>query len=207
VPQVRLRFVVVFAAVFLVAAWLVFSRPSGSAVPAPTPTFPPAPRVTITPPSLDELALRYPSLERLLRDPETDSVYKEFVIAYEQGGLVAAEELARRRGLLTPDNEVRVTLVVDTPASSLSAARLIDDLEALGVNVLGIYRDLIDISIVHRVGTIPVGENIVLIVVAAEHRDAAFKACRFCIDELKRITPIWKKETTPEGVVWVEEHP
>jgi len=42
-------------------------------------------RVTITPPSLDELALRYPSLERLLRDPETDSVYKEFVIAYEQG--------------------------------------------------------------------------------------------------------------------------
>ena len=38
-------------------------------------------------------------------------------------------------------------------------------------------------------------------------RDEAFKACRFCIDELKRITPIWKKETTPDGVVWVEEHP
>ena len=144
-PQARLRFVVVFAVVFILAAWLVFSRPSGSAVPAPTPTFPPAPRVTITPPSLDELALRYPSLERLLRDPETDSVYKEFVIAYEQGGLAAAEELARRRGLLTPDNEVRVTLVVDTPASR--TARLIDDLEALGVNVLGSYRDLIDISI------------------------------------------------------------
>jgi molybdopterin synthase catalytic subunit len=52
-----------------------------------------------------------------------------------------------------------------------------------------------------------VGENIVLIVVAAAHRDEAFAACRFCIDELKRITPIWKKETTPDGVVWVEEHP
>lgn len=142
-PQARLRFVVVFAVVFILAAWLVFSRPSGSSVPAPTLTFPPAPRVTITPPSLDELALRYPGLERLLRDPETDSVYKEFVIAYEQGGLVAAEELARRRGLLTPENEVRVTLVVDTT----DTARLIDDLEALGVNVLGIYRDLIDISI------------------------------------------------------------
>jgi subtilisin family serine protease/ribosomal protein L40E len=142
-PQARLRLVVVVAAVFILAAWLVFSRPSGSAVLAPTPTFPPAPHVTITPPSLDELVLRYPSLERLLRDPETDSVYKEFVIAYEQGGLVAAEELARRRGLLTPDNEVRVTLVVDTT----DTARLIDDLEALGVNVLGIYRDLIDISI------------------------------------------------------------
>ena len=66
---------------------------------------------------------------------------------------------------------------------------------------------LIDASIVHRVGMLPVGENIVLIVAAAEHRDEAFRACRFCIDELKRITPIWKKETTPEGVVWVEEHP
>ncbi len=65
----------------------------------------------------------------------------------------------------------------------------------------------IDATIIHRVGVLPVTENIVLIVVAAEHRDAAFSACRFCIDELKRITPIWKKETTRDGVVWVEEHP
>ena len=66
---------------------------------------------------------------------------------------------------------------------------------------------VIDVSIIHRIGTLPIGENIVLIAVAAVHRDEAFKACRFCIDELKRITPIWKKETTLEGEVWVEEHP
>jgi molybdopterin converting factor subunit 1 len=66
---------------------------------------------------------------------------------------------------------------------------------------------VIDVAIVHRVGTLPVGENIVLIAVASAHRDEAFRACRFCIDELKRITPIWKKETTTEGEVWVEEHP
>jgi len=66
---------------------------------------------------------------------------------------------------------------------------------------------VIEVTIVHRVGVLPIGENIVLIAVAAGHRDEAFKACRFCIDELKRITPIWKKETTPEGEVWVEEHP
>ncbi len=66
---------------------------------------------------------------------------------------------------------------------------------------------IIDATIIHRVGKIPVGDNIVLIAVAAVHRDEAFAACRFCIDELKRITPIWKKETTPDGVVWVEEHP
>jgi molybdopterin converting factor subunit 1 len=66
---------------------------------------------------------------------------------------------------------------------------------------------VIDVSIIHRIGAVPVGENIVLIAVVAMHRDEAFRACRFCIDELKRTTPIWKKETTQEGVVWVEEHP
>jgi molybdopterin converting factor subunit 1 len=65
----------------------------------------------------------------------------------------------------------------------------------------------IEVTIIHRIGVLPIGENIVLIAAAAAHRDEAFKACRFCIDELKRITPIWKKETTPEGEVWVEEHP
>jgi molybdopterin synthase catalytic subunit len=65
----------------------------------------------------------------------------------------------------------------------------------------------IDVTIIHRVGTIPVGEDIVLIAAASSHRDEAFTACRFCIDELKRITPIWKRETTSDGEVWVEEHP
>lgn len=66
---------------------------------------------------------------------------------------------------------------------------------------------VIDATIIHRTGIIPVGDDIVLIAVVSQHRDEAFKACRFCIDELKRITPIWKKETTPDGEVWVEEHP
>ena len=66
---------------------------------------------------------------------------------------------------------------------------------------------VVDAVIIHRVGVLPVGENIVLIAVAAGHRDEAFRACRFCIDELKRITPVWKRETTPEGEIWVEEHP
>ncbi|MBI5197092.1 MAG: MoaD family protein [Nitrospirae bacterium] len=67
--------------------------------------------------------------------------------------------------------------------------------------------DIIEVNMVHRISEIDIGENIVLIVVGAAHRADAFKACKFCIDELKRITPIWKKETTPEGEIWVEEHP
>jgi molybdopterin synthase catalytic subunit len=67
--------------------------------------------------------------------------------------------------------------------------------------------DVIEVLILHRYGQIDVGENIVLIIVGAEHRAEAFRACQWCIDELKQITPIWKLETTPEGEVWVEEHP
>jgi len=67
--------------------------------------------------------------------------------------------------------------------------------------------DVLEVVILHRYGEIGIGENIVLIVVGAEHRADAFKACRWCIDELKQITPIWKLEHTPAGEVWVEEHP
>lgn len=67
--------------------------------------------------------------------------------------------------------------------------------------------DVLEVLILHRYGEIGIGENIVLIVVGAEHRAEAFRACKWCIDELKQITPIWKLEQTPEGEVWVEEHP
>ena len=67
--------------------------------------------------------------------------------------------------------------------------------------------DVIEVLIIHRYGDIQVGENIVLVIAAAEHRAEAFRACKWSIDELKQITPIWKLETTPQGEVWVEEHP
>ncbi|TKB64146.1 MAG: hypothetical protein E8D48_00355 [Nitrospira sp.] len=67
--------------------------------------------------------------------------------------------------------------------------------------------DILELLIIHRYGDITIGENIVLIIAGAEHRADAFNACRWAIDELKQITPIWKLEHTPEGEVWVEEHP
>ncbi len=67
--------------------------------------------------------------------------------------------------------------------------------------------NVIEVAIVHRVGKIGIGDNIVLIVVASQHRNDAFMCCEWCIAELKRITPIWKKEFTERGEVWVEEHP
>ncbi|PIQ98783.1 MAG: molybdopterin biosynthesis protein MoeE [Nitrospinae bacterium CG11_big_fil_rev_8_21_14_0_20_45_15] len=66
---------------------------------------------------------------------------------------------------------------------------------------------IIDMSIIHRIGKIDIGENIVLIVAAGEHRKEAFLACEWAIAELKRITPIWKRETTTNGEVWVQDTP
>jgi molybdopterin synthase catalytic subunit len=57
------------------------------------------------------------------------------------------------------------------------------------------------VSIVHRVGRVPVGESSVVIAVSAAHRDEAFRACRFLIDELKRVVPIWKREYFADGTV------
>jgi len=67
--------------------------------------------------------------------------------------------------------------------------------------------DIVAVTIIHRVGVIEIGENIVLIVVGAEHRQDAFTACAWCIDELKKTVPIWKREETVNGDIWVDERP
>ena len=66
---------------------------------------------------------------------------------------------------------------------------------------------LIDARIVHRLGVVHGGDNIVFIATGAEHRAPALEACRWIIDELKERVPIWKKETTPQGDSWVTPHP
>ncbi len=58
--------------------------------------------------------------------------------------------------------------------------------------------------IVHRVGTLKPGDNIVLVVTASAHRDAAFDAAKFLIDYLKTSAPFWKRESGPSGSSWVE---
>ena len=58
--------------------------------------------------------------------------------------------------------------------------------------------------IVHRTGTLRPGDNIVLVVTASAHRDAAFDAARFLMDYLKTSASFWKRETGPQGSKWVE---
>lgn len=61
--------------------------------------------------------------------------------------------------------------------------------------------------IIHRKGTLKIGEMAVLIGVATAHRAEAFEACRFIIDTIKQTVPIWKKEVFTDGEEWVNTHP
>ena len=58
--------------------------------------------------------------------------------------------------------------------------------------------------VVHRVGLLAPGDQIVLVAVTSAHRGDAFQACEFLMDFLKTQAPFWKKETTPEGARWVD---
>jgi molybdopterin synthase catalytic subunit len=58
-------------------------------------------------------------------------------------------------------------------------------------------------AIVHRLGPVQITEASVIIAVSAGHRDAAFAACRFAIEEIKKSVPIWKKEVYEGGEVWI----
>jgi len=64
-----------------------------------------------------------------------------------------------------------------------------------------------DVALTHRVGRLQIGETSVTIVVASAHRSAAFEACRWLIDSLKRTVPIWKKEYFEDGAVWADGEP
>src|SRR5512139_2097606 len=141
--QSRLILIGIVAALVVIGAVWVFG-PGRVQPAAPQATLAPAPDITFTPPpDLKDLAKQFPRLEKILDNPELDSAYKDFLVAYEGGGAEAAELLARQRGLLTDDNQIRVTLVLDTEDS----AALVAELENLGVIVRGTYRDLIDIGI------------------------------------------------------------
>ncbi len=67
--------------------------------------------------------------------------------------------------------------------------------------------DLVDVLAVHRWGALEVGQPIVFVAVAAEHRRTAFQAADFLMDQLKTRAPFWKKEDGPDGSRWIEARP
>jgi pSer/pThr/pTyr-binding forkhead associated (FHA) protein len=96
------------------------------------------------PPSLEELTDLYPELAGLLSDPTLGSVYKEFLVAYETGGVEAARELAAQRGLLNDRDEIRITLLVD---DAQVVPALTEELERVGITVEGSYKERINVGV------------------------------------------------------------
>jgi len=103
-------------------------------------------------------------------------------------------------GVVRNNTRGRSTLYLDYEAYEAMALR---QMESLAAKARGLFA-VRDASIVHRLGRLDIGETSVLIVVAAAHRGAAFDACRWIIDTLKKTVPIWKKEYFDDGAVWAD---
>ena len=112
----------------------------------------------------------------------------------EDGALVVFEGIVRNH------SRGRPTLWLDYEAYEEMAFK---QMEALARQSLSRF-SIRDAALIHRLGKLEIGETSVLIVVASAHRAAAFDACRWLIDTLKRTVPIWKKEFFAGGAVWAE---
>ena len=106
-------------------------------------------------------------------------------------------------GIVRNNTRGRRTLFLDYEAYEEMAVKELESLIARALDQFQVR----DAAIVHRLGRIEIGETSVLIVVASAHRAAAFDACRWLIDTLKRTVPIWKKEYFEDGAVWSDGEP
>lgn len=106
-------------------------------------------------------------------------------------------------GIVRNQTRGRKTLYLDYEAYEEMA---LQELESLAAKALQQF-PIRDVSVVHRLGRLEIGETSVLIAVASAHRGAAFDACRWLIDTLKKTVPIWKKEHFEDGAVWADGEP
>ncbi len=128
---------------------------------------------------------------------------------------IALEEAVRRAkqaedgavvvfdGIVRNHSQGRQTLFLDYEAYEAMAAKKLDELAQDARSRFGVRH----VTILHRLGRLEIGESAVLIVVASGHRAAAYEASRWIIDSLKKVVPIWKKETFADGAVWADGDP
>ncbi len=115
----------------------------------------------------------------------------------EDGAVIVFEGVVRNQ------TRGRKTLYLDYEAYEEMALQQMESLAGQALTQFQVR----DVGIVHRLGRLEIGETSVLIAVASAHRAAAFGACRWLIDTLKRTVPIWKKEFFEDGAVWADGEP
>jgi molybdopterin synthase catalytic subunit len=131
---------------------------------------------------------------QLVRDPIDVTALVHHVRAPEDGAIVTFDGFVRNQ------SHNRATLYLDYEAYESMALAKMREIAAQLHEKYKIHRG----AIVHRLGRLQIGETSVFIAVSAPHRAAAFDACRFAIDTLKRTVPIWKKEYFVDGAVWAD---
>ena len=130
----------------------------------------------------------------LIREPIDSSALIDHVRSASDGAVVTFDGCVRNQ------SHGRRTLYLDYEAYESMAVAKMREIAAAARAQFAIDR----IAIAHRLGRLEIGETSVFIAVSAPHRPAAFDACRFAIDTLKRTVPIWKKEYFEDGAVWAD---
>ncbi len=133
----------------------------------------------------------------IIRDPIETQTVLNCMKRGEDGAAVVFEGVVRNQ------TRGRKTLYLDYEAYEEMALR---QMEGLAEQALKQFQ-VRDVALVHRLGRLEIGETSVMIVVTSAHRAAAFDACRWLIDTLKRTVPIWKKEYFEDGAVWADGEP
>jgi molybdopterin synthase catalytic subunit/molybdopterin converting factor small subunit len=106
-------------------------------------------------------------------------------------------------GIVRDNTRGRKTLYLDYEAYEEMALEQMQKLAREAGERFAIDR----VGVVHRLGRLEIGESSIVIVVTSAHRAAAFDACRWLIDTLKRTVPVWKKEHFTDGAVWKDGEP
>jgi molybdopterin synthase catalytic subunit len=106
-------------------------------------------------------------------------------------------------GIVRNQTRGRQTLFLDYEAYEEMAVKQLDGLAREACSRFGVRQ----VTMVHRLGRLEICETSILIVVASAHRAAAFEACRWLIDTIKKTVPVWKKETFQDGAVWADGEP
>jgi molybdopterin synthase catalytic subunit len=135
-----------------------------------------------------------PDLLLLVRDPIDADALVGHVRTASDGAVVTFDGCVRNQ------SHGRSTLYLDYEAYESMALAKIREIAAELHAKFAIDR----VAIAHRLGRLEIGETSVFIAVSAPHRAAAFDACRFAIDTLKRTVPIWKKEYFADGAIWAD---
>src|SRR5580700_8943262 len=131
---------------------------------------------------------------QLVRQPIQPSEFLEKMKAPEGGALVVFD------GFVRNNFKGNRTLYLEYEAYETMALGKMREIGAQIRDKFPIHR----VAVIHRLGRLEIGETSVWIAVSSAHRSAAFDACRYAIDTLKRAVPIWKKEFFAGGAIWAE---